>query len=75
MTFLIAVAGAEDIMLNYQSLSFHDILYLRQVQGRRPAPEFEAWLQAMGIIERTEPFTLSQTMKLDRLLQASNHGR
>jgi ethanolamine ammonia-lyase large subunit len=75
VTFLIAVAGAEDIMLNYQSLSFHDILYLRQVQGRRPAPEFEAWLQAMGIVERIEPFTLSQTMKLDRLLQAPNDGR
>ena len=38
------VPGADDIMLNYQSTSFHDALYLRRVLGLRPAPEFEAWL-------------------------------
>jgi ethanolamine ammonia-lyase large subunit len=47
--FLIAVPGADDIMLNYQSLSFHDVLYLRSTLGLRPAPEFEAWLERMGI--------------------------
>jgi ethanolamine ammonia-lyase large subunit len=38
-------------MLNYQSTSFHDSHYLRQVLGLRPAPEFEAWLQQAGIID------------------------
>ncbi|HTJ63210.1 MAG TPA: ethanolamine ammonia-lyase subunit EutB [Alphaproteobacteria bacterium] len=47
--FLIAVPGADDIMLNYQSLSFHDVLYLRTTLGLRPAPEFEAWLETYGI--------------------------
>ena len=43
------VPGADDIMLNYQSTSFHDVLAIRQTLGKRPAPEFEAWLQAMGL--------------------------
>lgn len=47
--FLIAVPGADDVMLNYQSLSFHDIANLRQNLGLRPAPEFERWLEAMEI--------------------------
>jgi ethanolamine ammonia-lyase large subunit len=49
VTFLIAVPGADDIMLNYQSLSFHDILYLRSTFGVRAAPEFEAWLELMDL--------------------------
>ena len=44
-TFIMGVPGADDVMLNYQSTSFHDALYLRQVLGLRPAPEFEQWLQ------------------------------
>jgi ethanolamine ammonia-lyase large subunit len=47
--FLIAVPGADDVMLNYQSLSFHDVLSLRAILGLRPAPEFEAWLAEMGL--------------------------
>ncbi len=55
VAFVIAVPGADDIMLGYQSLSFHDVLYLRQVQGLRPAPEFERWLDALGMLgERGE---------------------
>ncbi|WP_108260231.1 ethanolamine ammonia-lyase subunit EutB [Mangrovicoccus ximenensis] len=50
-TFLIAVPGADDIMLNYQSLSFHDIAYLRNSFGLRAAPEFEAWLEGIGLID------------------------
>jgi ethanolamine ammonia-lyase large subunit len=46
------VPGADDIMLGYQSTSFHDSHYLRQVLGRRPAPEFEAWLQRMAIFDQ-----------------------
>ena len=49
--FIMGVPGADDIMLNYQSTSFHDALYLRQVLGLKPAPEFEAWLAQMGIVE------------------------
>jgi ethanolamine ammonia-lyase large subunit len=49
VAFVIAVPGADDVMLNYQSLSFHDILYVRQTLGRRCAPEFEDWLQRQGI--------------------------
>ena len=50
-TYVMGVPGADDIMLNYQSTSFHDAQYLRQVLGRKPAPEFEAWLERMRVIE------------------------
>ncbi|ACC39125.1 MULTISPECIES: ethanolamine ammonia-lyase subunit EutB [Mycobacterium] len=49
--FVIAVPGADDIMLGYQSLSFHDPLYVRQVLRLRPAPEFEAWLTGLGMAD------------------------
>lgn len=48
--FLMGVPGADDIMLNYQSTSFHDAMYLRKVLGKRPSPEFEDWLLAQNII-------------------------
>ena len=51
VSFIIAVPGADDVMLNYQSLAYHDVLYLRQVLGRRAAPEFEAWLADAGIAD------------------------
>ena len=47
--FIMGIPGADDIMLNYQSTSFHDALYLRRVLGLRPAPEFEAWLMQQGV--------------------------
>lgn len=50
-TYFMGVPGADDVMLSYQSSSFHDALYLRLLLGRRPAPEFEAWLQRMGITD------------------------
>ncbi|MFC0408240.1 ethanolamine ammonia-lyase subunit EutB [Roseomonas elaeocarpi] len=49
--FLIAVPGTDDIMLNYQSLSFHDVLQLRATTGLRAAPEFEAWLEGLGMLD------------------------
>jgi len=49
VTYVMGVPGADDVMLNYQSTSFHDALYLRDVMGLARAPEFEAWLQRMGI--------------------------
>ncbi|MCK8615718.1 ethanolamine ammonia-lyase subunit EutB [Gordonia sp. C13] len=47
--FVIAVPGADDVMLGYQSLAFHDALYVRQALRLRPAPEFEAWLARLGM--------------------------
>ena len=49
VTYIMGVPGADDIMLSYQSTSFHDALYLRDLMRLRPAPEFEAWLNRMGI--------------------------
>ena len=49
VTFIMGVPGADDIMLNYQSTSFHDALYLRSLLGLKRAPEFEAWLEKMKI--------------------------
>ncbi|MBS1023624.1 ethanolamine ammonia-lyase subunit EutB [Gluconobacter cerinus] len=51
ITFLIGVPGADDIMLNYQSLSFHDLLSLRKLLGLKPAPEFAGWLEKMGLYD------------------------
>jgi ethanolamine ammonia-lyase large subunit len=50
VTFIMGVPGADDVMLNYQSTSYHDALYLRQALGLRPAPEFEAWLVSLGVL-------------------------
>jgi ethanolamine ammonia-lyase large subunit len=44
INYIMGVPGADDIMLNYQSTSFHDALYIRKLLGLRPAPEFESWL-------------------------------
>jgi ethanolamine ammonia-lyase large subunit len=49
--YIMGVPGADDIMLNYQSTSFHDALYVRKVLGLRAAPEFEAWLVQQGIMD------------------------
>ena len=51
-SFIMGVPGSDDIMLNYQSTSFHDALYLRKVLGLRPAPEFEDWLKREGILNK-----------------------
>ena len=51
VTFIMGVPGTDDVMLNYQSSSFHDALYLREVLGLRRTPEFEAWLQAMDLAD------------------------
>jgi len=48
VNYIMGVPGADDIMLNYQSKSFHDALYLRDLFHLRPAPEFESWLEQMG---------------------------
>lgn len=59
VNYIMGVPGADDVMLNYQSTSFHDALYVRRVLGLRPAPEFEAWLAGEGFrrlqIEASHP--------------------
>jgi ethanolamine ammonia-lyase large subunit len=58
VTYIMGVPGADDVMLNYQSTSFHDALYVREVFGLKRAPEFDAWLQQMrvtGIDARLRP--------------------
>jgi ethanolamine ammonia-lyase large subunit len=52
VNFIMGVPGADDIMLNYQSTSFHDALYARRILGLKRAPEFEGWLERMGITNR-----------------------
>jgi ethanolamine ammonia-lyase large subunit len=49
VNFIMGVPGADDVMLNYQSTSFHDALYVREVFGLKRAPEFEAWLARIGV--------------------------
>jgi ethanolamine ammonia-lyase large subunit len=71
VNFIIGVPGADDIMLNYQSSSFHDALYVRSVLGLKRAPEFEQWLQTMQIVDMKGEFTLSRA-PLERLLPAGS---
>jgi ethanolamine ammonia-lyase large subunit len=52
VNFVMGVPGADDIMLSYQSTSFHDALAMRDLFGRRPAPEFEDWLARAGLIDK-----------------------
>lgn len=71
--FIMGVPGADDVMLNYQSTSFHDALYARSMLGLRPAPEFEAWLHAMGLFdEQMMPLSLPRSNPL--LLAATETG-
>ena len=49
VTYVMGVPGADDVMLNYQSTSFHDALYVRALLGLKRGPEFEAWLARMGL--------------------------
>ena len=51
INYIMGVPGSDDIMLGYQSTSFHDALYIRRVLGKRAAPEFEAWLKKMGVTD------------------------
>jgi ethanolamine ammonia-lyase large subunit len=62
VNFIMGIPGSDDVMLNYQTTSFHDALYARQVLGLRPAPEFEAWLQRTGIFTAGEPPKLAATI-------------
>jgi ethanolamine ammonia-lyase large subunit len=61
-TYVMGVPGADDIMLNYQTTSFHDALYARRALGLQPAPEFHAWLRDMGIFTGDAPATLGASV-------------
>jgi ethanolamine ammonia-lyase large subunit len=75
VNFVITVPGADDIMLNYQSLSHHDAIYCRETLKRPPAPEFETWLNEIGLTDRDgaligEPAALSSYMRSSHLIGA-----
>ncbi|KZX81763.1 ethanolamine ammonia-lyase [Oleiphilus sp. HI0009] len=57
--FIMGIPGSDDIMLNYQTTSFHDALYARRAMGLRPAPEFEAWLHKLEIANDHNSFSLN----------------
>ena len=59
VNYIMGVPGADDVMLHYQSTSFHDALYLRRALGLRPAPEFEAWLQGDARLRLNVPAFLT----------------
>ena len=72
LTFIMGVPGADDVMLGYQSTSFHDVLALRQMLGLKPAPEFEAWLDRVGLTDqagRVRPLDVPE--RFQRLLTAA----
>lgn len=64
-SYVMGVPGADDIMLSYQSTSFHDALYVRKVLGLRPAPEFEKWLESVGLWD-SRKLQLNQSRSLPR---------
>ena len=68
-SYIMGVPGADDIMLNYQSTSFHDALYLRSTLGLKPAPEFLVWLEKMKIMDKN----LQITKKNLNLLEHMNY--
>lgn len=71
-TFIMGIPGSDDIMLNYQTTSFHDALYVREVRGLRPAPEFEQWLfeneitdaQGLLVVGEAPPKALAEQLQL-----------
>ena len=54
INFIMGIPGSDDVMLNYQTTSFHDALYVRQLLGLEPAPEFAAWLEQQGIFKQSQ---------------------
>jgi ethanolamine ammonia-lyase large subunit len=72
LTFIMGVPGADDVMLGYQSTSFHDVLALRQMLALKPAPEFEAWLDRVGLTDgagRVRPLDMPE--RFQKLLAAA----
>ncbi|WP_286718039.1 ethanolamine ammonia-lyase subunit EutB [Thalassolituus sp. UBA2009] len=61
-SFVMGIPGSDDIMLNYQTTSFHDALYARRVLGLGPSPEFEAWLEKMQIMSNAAGACLNDAL-------------
>lgn len=76
-SFVMGIPGSDDIMLNYQTTSFHDALYARRVLGLRPAPEFEQWLATMKIMTDSQKHILADTLPSEfaRSLKAITAGQ
>jgi ethanolamine ammonia-lyase large subunit len=75
-TYVMGIPGGDDIMLSYQTTSFHDALYVRAVLGLRPAPEFEDWLRRMGLFdERMRPVSTAIPESFARGIAALGAGR
>ena len=74
VNFIMGIPGSDDIMLNYQTTSFHDARYVRQLLGLQAAPEFETWLHSHGIcdpqgrLSLTKEIPASFTRQLGSLL-------
>jgi ethanolamine ammonia-lyase large subunit len=66
--YFMGVPSADDVMLSYQSTSFHDALGVRKLFGLRPAPEFLAWLEEVGIFRNQEPVMPEESVRR-RLVQ------
>ena len=60
--FIMGIPGSDDIMLNYQTTSFHDALYVRRVLNLKAAPEFSVWLEKMEIFKNIDKFILNEKM-------------
>ena len=79
-SFIMGIPGSDDIMLNYQTTSFHDALYARKVLGLKPAPEFEQWLMEMQIFESVQDVRLSEQVSrsfsgaINQLNKGYSHG-
>jgi ethanolamine ammonia-lyase large subunit len=72
INFIMGIPGSDDIMLNYQTTSFHDALYIRKTQGLKPSPEFERWLEKSGIwTQDVEGFSLHASSKIPSLFQSA----
>lgn len=69
--YIMGIPGCDDIMLAYQSTSFHDALFVREVLGKRPAPEFEAWLETMGLFKDNRRLLASPSQS--RMIQNFTH--
>ena len=69
--FIMGIPGADDVMLNYQSTSFHDILFVRKALNLKPSPEFEQWLKKQNITDDNGnmlPSTLLQQQLLEKFI-------
>jgi ethanolamine ammonia-lyase large subunit len=72
LSFMMGIPGADDIMLNYQSTSFHDQLFVRETLGKGRAPEFEKWLQQMGMTDDAGRMRAQPVSRLMRGIEQVN---